>query len=137
MTASKYNKLSDIADMDDYLENRCYCPYEIYDMSGFFFQIFKPETECRCLIAGERGAIYSMFVIAKENYDALEQIIYIEITGNNVDSCVRIDATENNIEQVLKFMNGEIEKMTFDAFEKGATAKSLEEIFKVADAVMV
>ena len=69
--------------------------------------------------------------------DALEQIIYIEITGNNVDSCVRFDATENNIEQVLKFMNGEIEKMTFDEFKKGATAKSLEEIFKVADAIMV
>ena len=103
--------LSDIADMDDYLENRCYCPYEIYDMSGFFFQIFKPETECKHL--------------------------YIEITGDNVDSCVRIDATENNIEQVLKFMNGEIEKMTFDEFKKGATAKSLEEIFEVADAIMV
>lgn len=129
--------LSDIADMDDYLENRCYYPYEIYDMSGFFYQIFKPETECRCLIAGERGAIHGMFVIVKENYDALEQIIYIEITGNNVDSCVRFDATENNIEQVLKFMNGEIEKMTFDEFKKGATAKSLEEIFKVADAIMV
>lgn len=38
MTASKYNKLSDIADMDDYLENRCYCPYEIYDMSGLWYK---------------------------------------------------------------------------------------------------
>lgn len=137
MTASKYNKLSDIADMDDYLENRCYCPYEIYDMSGFFFQLFKPETECKQLIACERGAIHGVFVIAKSKYDALEQIIYIEITGNNVDSCVRFDATENNIEQVLKFARGEIEKMTINEFEKGATAKSLEEIFEVADAIMV
>lgn len=39
-------QLQDIADMKDYLENRCYCPYEIYDITGFFFQIFKPETEC-------------------------------------------------------------------------------------------
>lgn len=29
-------KLKDIADMKDYLETRCYCPYEIYDMTGFF-----------------------------------------------------------------------------------------------------
>lgn len=28
-------KLKDIADMKDYLETRCYCPYEIYDTSGF------------------------------------------------------------------------------------------------------
>lgn len=129
--------LSDIADMDDYLENRCYCPYEIYDMSGFFFQIFKPETEYKHLIAGERGAIHGVFVIAKTNRDALEQIIYIEITGNNVDSCVRFDATANNIDQVLKFMNGKIDKMTLDEFKKGRTAKSLEEIFEVADAIMV
>lgn len=129
--------LSDIADMDDYLENRCYCPYEIYDISGIFFQIFKPETECKHLISGERGAIHGAFVIAKTDHDALEQIIYIEITGNNVDSCVRFDATANNIDQVLKFMNGEIEKMTINEFEKGATAKSLGEIFEVADAIMV
>lgn len=129
--------LSDIADMDDYLENRCYCPYEIYDMSGFFFQIFKPETECKHLIAGEMGSIHGVFVIAKANPKALEQIIYIEITGNNVDDCVRFDATENNIKQVLKFMNGELEKMVLDEFDKGATAKSLEEIFEVADAIMV
>lgn len=129
--------LSDIADMTEYLENRCYCPYEIYDMSGFFFQTFKPETECRHLIAGEMGSIHGVFVIAKANPKALEQIIYIEITGNNVDDCVRFDATENNIEQVLKFMNGELEEMVLDEFDKGATAKSLEEIFKVADAIMV
>ena len=129
--------LSDIADMDDYLENRCYCPYEIYDMNGFFFQIFKPETECKHLIAGERGAIHGVFVIAKTNPDALAQIIYIEITGDNVDSCVRFDATANNIDQVLKFMNGKIDKMTLDEFKKGATAKLLEEIFEVADAIIV
>jgi hypothetical protein len=134
---SKKMTLSDIADMDDYLENRCYCPYEIYDMSGFFFQIFKPETECKHLIAGERGAIHGVFVIAKTNPYALEQIIYIEITGNNVDSCIMFDATANNIDKVLKFMNGKIDKMTLDEFEKGATAKSLEEISRVADAIMV
>lgn len=134
---SKKMTLSDIADMTEYLENRCYCPYEIYDMSGFFYQIFEPETECRCLIEGERGNVHGTFVIAKTDSTALAQIIYIETTGNKVDDCVRIDATENNIDQVLKFMNGEIEKMTFDEFEKGATAKSLEEIFKVADAIMV
>lgn len=137
MARSEYNKLGDIADMDDYLENRCYCPYEIYDISGFFFQIFKPETECKHLITGERGAIHGVFVIAKTNPDALEQIIYIEITGDNVDSCIRFDATENNIEQVSKFINGEIKKMSLDEFENGATAKSLEEVYSIADAIMM
>ena len=46
-------KLKDIADMEDYLENRCYCPYEIYDMTGFFFNCFEPEVECELLAEGE------------------------------------------------------------------------------------
>lgn len=133
MTASKYNKLGDIADMDEYLANRCYCPGEIYDVTGFFFQVFEPETECKILWVNGKA----VSVIAKESPDALEQIIYIEITGNEVDGCVRFDATENNIEQVLKFMKGEIKKMSLDEFENGATAKSLGEIFSVADAIMI
>lgn len=125
--------LGDIADMEEYLANRCYCPGEIYDVTGFFFQVFKPETECKHLWANDKA----VSVIAKESPDALEQIIYIEITGNEIDDCVRFDATENNIEQVLKFMKGEIKKMSLDEFENGATAKSLEEVFSIANAIMM
>ena len=32
-------KLKDIADMNDYLENRCYCPYE-YLVQGVLFMEF-------------------------------------------------------------------------------------------------
>ena len=53
-------KLKDIADMNDYLENRCYCPYEIYDMTGFFYELFYPETECTVLVSGSRGAIHGV-----------------------------------------------------------------------------
>jgi len=125
--------LGDIADMDEYLANRCYCPGEIYDVTGFFFQVFTPETECKNLWVNDKAVA----VIAKESPEALEQIIYIEITGNKVDNCVRLDATENNIEQVLKFMKGEINKVSLDEFENGATAKSLEEVFSIADAIMM
>lgn len=125
--------LGDIADMDEYLANRCYCPGEIYDVTGFFFQVFTPETECKNLWVNDKA----VSVIAKESPEALEQIIYIEITGNKVDNCVRLDATENNIEQVLKFMKGEINKVSLDEFENGATAKSLEEVFSIADAIMM
>lgn len=137
MAMSKYNKLSDIADMKEYLENRCYMPGEIYDISGFFYQVFKPDTECRLLCAGERAAFHGVFVIAKESPEALEQIIYIEITDNKVDDCMWLNATNNNIEQVLKFMNGETEKILVDGFKIGTTARSLDEIFKAVDAIMM
>ena len=116
-------KLKDIADMKDYLENRCYCPYEIYDLTGFFFQTFKPETECELLCEGEKGSIHGKFVIAKSEPKANSQIIYIEITDNRVDDCERFDATEHNKAQVLSFMNGEIDHLEFDCFEQKLTKK--------------
>lgn len=132
-------RLQDIADMKDYLENRCYCPYEIYDMTGFFFNLFKPETECAVFAEGERGPIHGTFVFAKSsqfNEESL-QIIYIEHKDNIVESCIRLDATKNNVEQILKFMRGEIEKMSFDEYKDTKTAESLEEIFSLADAIMI
>ncbi len=132
-------KLKDIADMEDYLENRCYCPHEIYDMSGFFFDSFTPDVECELLAEGERGSIHGTFVMAKPSdpNNGRLQIIYIEHKDGYVDSCVRIDATENNKAQILKFLNGEIEKMSVDEYADTKTEESLKELFELADAVCV
>ena len=134
-------KLKDIADMNDYLENRCYCPCEIYDMTGFFYELFYPETECTFLVSGSRGAIHGVFVIANSepfgSIDSKEQIIYIEITDGKVDSCIRLDNTQNNREQIKKFMNGEIDKMSFDEFDDSNTQDALNEILSIADAISI
>lgn len=45
-------KLKDIANMEEYLENDCYCPGEIYDMSGFFFRVYHAEDECVLITKG-------------------------------------------------------------------------------------
>jgi len=130
-------KLKDIADMKDYLENRCYCPYEIYDMTGFFFQCFKPDVECEILAEGERGAIHGTFVIAKPSAfgDGKAQIIYIEHEADVVLSCVRMDATENNKKQILAFLDGDIEKMHIDEYADTKTDEALREVFSIADAI--
>jgi len=130
-------KLKEIANMEHYLENECYCPGEIYDMTGFFFQIFDPDTECRLLCSGSRGAIHGKFVIATENEKSNPQIIYIEIEDEKVSSCIRIDATKHNIEEILRFMDGRIEKMDFDEFNGHDSEKDVREIMKYADAIMI
>lgn len=134
-------KLKDIVDMKDYLEDRCYCPHEIYDMTGFFYELFYPETECTVLVSGSRGAIHGVFVTAKPkktgSYEPREQIVYIEITDNKVDSCICLDNTQNNREQIEKFMNGEIDKMSFDEYEDTKTKESLENLMSVAEAICI
>lgn len=128
-------KLKDIADMEDYLENRCYCPHEIYDMTGFFFNCFAPDVECELLAEGERGAIHGTFVLAKPSNENVLQIIYIEHKDGYVESCIRLDATENNKNQILKFLDGEIENLHIDEYADTKTKESLKEIFHIADAV--
>lgn len=130
-------RLQDIADMKDYLENRCYCPYEIYDLSGFFFQIFKPDTECEFLASGKRNSINGTFVTAKPDDNSPLQIIYIEHENGIVNYCVRVDATENNKKQFVQFLAGEIEKMDIDEYSDTKTQETLNEIMSVADAVMI
>ena len=130
-------KLQDIADMKDYLENRCYCPYEIYDLTGFFYQLFRPETDCLLLAVKRKEELVEKFVIAKSTDDAEEQIIYIEIKDNRVESCARFDATTHNKREVVEFVKGEIDKMTLDEYKDGATKEALNEIMSVADAVIV
>lgn len=132
-------KLKDIADMEEYLNNRCYCPYEIYDMTGFFFNRFEPDVECELLAEGERGAIHGTFVLAKSSQFNEEplQIIYIEHKDGYVETCTRLDATENNKAQILKFLSGEIEKMHIDEYSDTKTKESLKEIFGIADAICI
>ena len=130
-------KLKEIANMEHYLESECYCPGEIYDMTGFFFQVFDPDTECRLLCSGSRGAIHGKFVIATANEKSNPQIIYIEIEDEKVSNCIRLDATKHNIEEILRFMDGRIEKMAFDEFDGHDSQKDVDEIMKYADAIMI
>lgn len=133
-------KLKDIADMEDYLENRCYCPHEIYDMTGIFYELFFPETECTFLISGSKDGIHGVFVIAKSEmtgYTPKEQIIYIDIIDDRVNACVRFDNTQNNRKQIKKYMNGEIDVMSFDEYDVGSTQKNIDEIMSVTDAICV
>ena len=132
-------KLKDIADMEDYLENRCYCPHEIYDMTGFFFCCFSPESECELLAEGERGQIHGSFVLVHPSQfnKANLQIVYIEHKDGVVESCIRLDATDNNKEQILKFLHGDIKKMKLDEYSDTKTAESLNEVMSIADAILI
>ena len=93
--------------------------------------------ECELLAEGERGAIHGTFVLAKPSQfnEDLLQIIYIEHRNGIVEDCVRFDATPNNREQVIQFLDGLIPKMTIDEYETTKTEENLKEVLSIADAV--
>lgn len=127
--------LRDIPDFEDYLENRCYCPHEIYDNSGFFFNLFYPDQECISL--GQYDAYGATFkhVIADNEY-GVAQILSIYIEGEKVVDCVRFDATEHNIDQVRKRVKGDIDCIRIDEYPNTNLGKSLDELFNLVDLVI-
>ena len=128
-------RLRDIPDFEDYLENRCYCPHEIYDDSGFFFNLFYPDQEC--ILLGQYDAHGGTFkhVIADNEY-GVAQILAIYIEGEKVVDCVRFDATEHNIDQVRKRAKGDIDCIMIDEYLNPSLGRGLKELFNFVDLVI-
>lgn len=122
-------KLNEILDMKEYLQDRCYCAGEIYDLSGFFYQVFNADDECFTLAENEN----IVSVVCKD------QILYIYKNEDNktINDISRVDATENNIKIIKEIIMGKEQSAKLDEFKKGSTQRSLNEIMKIADAILI
>ena len=129
-------RLKEIKGVEHYLKNDCYCPNEIYSSDGFFYQIFKPEEDCKYLGVNESHHM----VICKDQLI----LFYIHKDDNNkiVDS-IRYDATKNNIEMAVAIVNGKNVKeyieqgRKLDKFKDNSTERDLKQILNMADAIMI
>jgi len=125
-------QLKDIANMEEYLENDCYCPGEIYDCTGFFFQVFDAEDTCKLLIKGSYKGEDVTAVICKN------QIICFWIENNKkIVNAERYDATENNVSEIVLVLSGKKTTMKVDEFEKGKTEADLNKLMSIADTIIV
>lgn len=125
-------QLKDIANMEEYLENDCYCPGEIYDSTGFFFLIFTAEDSCKLLLKGSYKGEDVTAVICKN------QILCFWIENNKkITDAVRYDATENNVSEIILVLSGKKTTMKVDEFEKGKTEADLNKLMSIADAVII
>ena len=121
-------------DIERYLENDCYCPGEIYDVSGFFFQVFRADEECKEISRGVdyRNPDDTVITVVCRN-----QLINFWVRGDQITEAERYDATENNIRIMPGVIAGTLKRVQIDEFKPGETAKSLKEILSMADAVLM
>ena len=124
-------------DIQRYLENDCYCQYEVYDLSGFFYQIVKPDEECVFLGENNKFTLVAwqdqlLVVIKRKKPESVDE------TQTNVVNMQRVDATENNIKELKMLVNDPTYKVkVIDEHVAGATKKAFEEILSISDAVMI
>ena len=125
--------LKDVSpDMENYLQNECYCPGEIYDSTGFFFQLFDAEDSCNILIKGSFKNEDVTAVLCKN------QIILFWMDNQKIFDAMRYDATEHNVSETVLVLSGKkpiAENM--DSFDNGAKEKDLKDLLKIADAIII
>lgn len=143
MNELKKMKLKEVhKDMERYLEFDCYCPNEIYDMSGFFYQLFEPIEECY-LLGISKGGNNRYF---KDGYSGIyvisnKQIIEFSLEHETDKICgaVRMDATENNIKIFKEIIEtGKVpSEAKLDKFEDNHSDKDLKKILGMCDCVIM
>lgn len=87
-------------DMENYLKTKCYCPHEVYDTSGIWYELFYPETICKVIYID----ISRMTVIAKGYQSYYPSILHILVDDDKqiIEAIQRCDVTYNNIIMFLQ-----------------------------------
>lgn len=131
----KKYKLKDFFDMEDYLAHRCYCPGEIYDPTGFFFQIFRPEDEVYKIGESEKGIVAVIEADESKERPQLLWIIYDPKT-KKIDDVERVDGTVHNIELCKELLEKGKSDKKFNEFVEGETEDTLKQVLGMADLVI-
>ena len=136
---SDIKRLGDIQDMERFLAEDCYCPGEIYDTTGFFYQVFSADDEC-VLIAESEGMTA---VVAKSGTfdNSKPQAIMFwhddDDRPGRIIAAQRIDATENNIDILRTIVHGgNPDGRKLDEFKPGNMAKALRDVIAISDLVI-
>lgn len=134
-------RLGDVhEDMERFLREDCYCPGEIYDLSGFFYRVYEVSDECRLIERSEdRTAIVATTVRGGEEDPSPQAIMFWHDEGDGrIIDAQRVDATENNVGILRSIVRGEEpDGCEIDEFEPGDTARQLRKVLSMCDAVMV
>lgn len=127
-------------DIERYLKEDCYCPNEIYDTSGFFYQIFKADDEC-FVLGTAKGSHNNYWAYGYDGLYAIckDQILEFTIQKGKVVDALRMDATENNIKLFKEIIKtGKVpEGAKLDKFENNHTDRDLKELLSLCNCVMV
>lgn len=125
------------SDMKRYLAKDCYCPGEIYDISGFFYQIFKPEDQCIIIEKSDAKTA----ILADLDSEKPQAIMIWHDDDEQPDTIIaaqRVDGTENNIGILRTIVQGgKYGGRELDEFHPGDTAKSLDKVLSISDAIIV
>lgn len=124
------------SDMERYLAEDCYCPGEIYDVSGFFYILYTVNDPCIIVNSNKDRTA----VIARPDDDKPQVIMFWHDELSEPEKIIeaqRADATENNIALMRDFVDSGTSSRKLDEFVPGETKRSLESILDLSNGLII
>lgn len=112
-------------DITRYLENDCYCQYEVYDASGFFYTLVRPENEC-VLIGKNKDVI----VAAVQTEYGGDKLIHFYLENDIVVDAMHTPMCQQNIDCAKRYFE------TLEPQPFVHDTKSVDKILSIADFVI-
>ena len=137
-------KIKDVhPDMERYLYEDCYCPYEVYSFDGMFYELFEPGYECKLVAESDHkvavvSACKSFDTQSQKNVDDKPEILLFWKNEDKVTDALRMDATDNNLELVKLYVHDEdMQGRKFNFYNKDSVVRSLKQVFDLCDGIVV
>lgn len=126
-------------DVERYLAEDCYCPNEVYSVDGFGYLLVFADAECKVigtypnLLKYDEDITFVVTASGKEHDHPI--LLNIWHTAGKVTSMERYEYSEHNLNEILRYFKGEIDRVTLSESEE--LEKSVSEILELADAIMI
>ena len=126
-------------DVERYLAEDCYCPNEVYSVDGFGYLLVFADAECKVIGTypnplKDDEEITFVVTASGRNHDH-PILLNIWHTAEQVTSMERYEYSEHNLNEILRYFKGEIDRVRLS--EEEDLKKSVSDMLKYADAIMI
>lgn len=145
----KVTKLGEVhPDMERYLLHDCYCPNEIYDITGFSYRLFPADTDCVVIEQSEdMTAVICAVRHAADGtpkWDDAQAIMFWHDNddGDNPEHKIidaqRVDATENNVGILRDIVRGvELDGRQLNEYVPGKMQRDMDRLMSLCGGVVI
>lgn len=135
-------------DMERYLLHDCYCPNEIYDITGFSYRLFPADTDCMVIEQSEdMTAVICAVRHAADGtpkWDDAQAIMFWHDNndGDNPEHKIldaqRVDATENNIGILRDIVRGvKPDGRQLNEYVPGKMQRDMDKLMNLCSGVVI
>lgn len=120
-------------DVERYLAHDCYCPNEIYDVSGFFYLLFPADSECTVIAQNAKKT--ALLMESEKN----PYIVMLWHEGDTIENAQHLDGTENNLSFAKKYIEDTLVqgKDHIDCFDPDGYNRTMEQMLSLCNGVII